>query len=88
MPSKERAMPIGTVTTKGQITIPKEIRDRLRLRAGSRVNFVLDRKGSLTLKPVKTDVRSLRGIIKSPLGRPITIEEMNEAIKRGYAGLR
>jgi AbrB family looped-hinge helix DNA binding protein len=81
-------MPIGTVTTKGQITIPKEVRDRLGLSAGSRVNFVFDRKGGLTLKPVKTDIRSLRGIIKSPLGRPVTIEEMNEAIRRGYAGLR
>jgi antitoxin PrlF len=80
-------MPTGTVTSKGQITIPKEVRDRLRLTAGSRVNFVFDRKGSLTLKPAKTDFRSLKGIIKSPLGRPITIEEMNEAIGRGYAGL-
>ena len=81
-------MPIGTVTTKGQITIPKGVRDRLRLSAGSRVNFVFDRKGGLTLKPVKTDIRSLKGIVKSPLGRPVTIEEMNEAIRRGYAGLR
>ena len=79
-------MPTGTVTSKGQITIPKEVRDNT-LTAGSRVNFVFDRKGSLTLKPAKTDFRSLKGIIKSPLGRPITIEEMNEAIGRGYAGL-
>lgn len=81
-------MPTGTITTKGQITIPKEVRDRLQLKAGSRVNFVFGRNGSVTLKPVKTDFRSLRGIIKSPLGRPITIKEMNEAIGRGYAGIR
>jgi AbrB family looped-hinge helix DNA binding protein len=81
-------MPTGTVTTKGQITIPKEVRDRLRLTAGTRVSFVFGRKGSVTLKPVKTDIRALKGIIKSPLGRPATIEEMNDAIARGYAGLR
>jgi antitoxin PrlF len=80
-------MPTGTLTTKGQITIPKEVRDRLKLRAGSRVNFIFGRGGSVTLKPVK-DFRSLKGIIKSPFNRPITIEEMNEAIGRGYAGLR
>jgi AbrB family looped-hinge helix DNA binding protein len=80
-------MPTGTVTTKGQITIPKEVRERLKLRAGSRVSFIFGRGGSVTLKPVNTDFRSLKGIIKSPLGRPITIEEMNEAIRRGYAGL-
>jgi antitoxin PrlF len=80
-------MPTGTVTTKGQITIPKEVRDCLRLTAGSRVNFVIGRKGSVTLKPVKTDIRLLKGMIKSPFNRPITIEEMNDAIARGYAGL-
>jgi AbrB family looped-hinge helix DNA binding protein len=80
-------MPTGTVTTKGQITIPKEVRDRLRLTAGSRVNFVFGRKGNVTLKPVKTDIRLLKGMIKSPLNRPVAVEEMNEAIGRGYAGL-
>jgi antitoxin PrlF len=81
-------MPTGTVTTKGQITIPKEVRDRLRLKAGTRVSFVFGPKGSVTLKPVKTDIRLLKGMIKSPLNHPITIEEMNDAIARGYAGLR
>jgi AbrB family looped-hinge helix DNA binding protein len=81
-------MPSGTIRTKGQITIPKEVRDRLGLKAGSRVDFIISPKGSLTLRPAKKDFRSLRGIIKSPLGRPITIEEMNEAIALGYSGLR
>ncbi len=81
-------MPTGTITTKGQITIPKEVRDRLRLKAGSRVNFVFGRNGSVTIKPVNTDIRSLKGMIKSPFDHPVTIEEMNEAIRRGYAGLR
>jgi bifunctional DNA-binding transcriptional regulator/antitoxin component of YhaV-PrlF toxin-antitoxin module len=64
------------------------VRDRLGLKAGSRVSFVFGPKGNLTLKPVKTDIRLLKGMIKSPLDHPITIEEMNEAIARGYAGLR
>jgi AbrB family looped-hinge helix DNA binding protein len=36
---------VSTVTSKGQITIPKEIRDRLRLQAGHRVEFQIDRQG-------------------------------------------
>jgi antitoxin PrlF len=81
-------MTTGTITTKGQITIPKEVRDRLRLKAGTRVSFVFGPKDTVTLRPVKTDIRFLKGMIKSPLDRPVTIEEMNDAIARGYAGLR
>jgi antitoxin PrlF len=81
-------MPRSTVTSKGQITIPKEIRDQMGLKPGDRVDFVSNRKGEISLRVINTDIRRLRGIIKSPLGRPITIEEMNEAIARGYAGIR
>jgi antitoxin PrlF len=81
-------VPRSTVTSKGQITIPKEIRDQMGLKPGDRVDFVKDRTGRISLKPINTDIRSLKGIIKSPFKRPITIEEMNEAIARGYAGLR
>jgi antitoxin PrlF len=78
-------VPIATVSTKGQVTIPKEVRDQLRLTAGSRVSFVLGEKDSVTLKPVKSDIRLLKGMIKSPFKRPVTIKQMNDAIGRGYS---
>jgi len=81
-------MPTSAVTSKGQITIPKEIRDQLGLKPGDRVGFVKDRTGRISLKAVSTDIRSLRGILKSRRKAPLTIEEMNEAIARGYAGVR
>lgn len=76
-------MPVSTVTSKGQITIPKQVRDQMGLKPGDRIDFVRDRKGRVTLKPMNTNFLSLRGIIKSPLGRPITLAEMDEAIARG-----
>ena len=76
-------MPRSTLTSKGQITIPKEIRDHLGLKPGDRIDFAKDRSGRVSLRPINTDFRSLRGIIKSPLGRPITLKEMDEAIARG-----
>ncbi len=79
-------MPRGTVTSKGQITIPKEIRDQMGLKPGDRVDFIKDRAGRILLKPINTDFRSLKGIIKSPFNRPITLEEMDEAIARGALG--
>ena len=79
-------MPRSTVTSKGQITIPKEIRDQMGLKTGDRIDFVRERNGRFSLKPINTDFRSMRGMIKSPLGRPITLKEMDEAIARGAIG--
>lgn len=79
-------MPIATLTSKGQITVPKEIRDQLKLEPGSRINFVVDASGQVVFKPLNYDFRSIRGILKSRRKRPVTIEEMNEAIAAGWAG--
>ena len=79
-------MPISTLTTKGQITIPKPIREHLKLRTGHRVEFHVDPKGRVILQPLNDDIRELRGMIRSPHKRPVTVEEMNEAIARGWSG--
>ena len=79
-------MPISTITSKGQITIPKQVRDEMGWKPGDRVAFVRDRAGRTTLQQITTDFRSLKGIIKSPFKRPITLKEMDEAIARGVLG--
>lgn len=76
----------STVTSKGQITIPKEIRDRLRLRAGDRVEFPVDRQGQVIMRPRNRDFHSLKGMIRSRRKTAVSIEEMNEAIARGWSG--
>jgi len=77
---------VGTVTSKGQITIPKEIRDRLRLQAGDRVEFQMDRQGQVIFRARNRDFRSLKGMIRSKRKTPVTVEEMNDAIARGWSG--
>ncbi len=79
-------MPRSAVTFKGQVTIPKEIRDQMGLRCGDRIDFVSDRPELISLKATHTDFRSLRGIIQSPFHRPITLKEEDEAIARGAIG--
>lgn len=79
-------MPRSTVTSKGQITIPKEVRDQMGLKPGDRIDFVKDRAGRFSLKTINTDFRSLRGILKSKRTKPLTIREMDEAIARGACG--
>jgi len=73
----------SAITTKGQATIPKAIRDHLGLRPGDRVKFFLHPDGSVVLLP-KRPVAALRGIAGHQ-GRPVTIEEMDEAVAAGAA---
>ncbi len=73
-------MPTATVTSKGQVTIPKKIRDELKLSTGTKIDFILQPDGTALVKPVTIDIRDLNGILGNPLGRPLTIEEMNDAI--------
>jgi AbrB family looped-hinge helix DNA binding protein len=75
---------VSTVTSKGQITIPKAIRDHLRLQAGHRVEFQVDRRGHVIMRAKNVDIRELKGIIRSTRKTPLSIEEMNEAIARGW----
>lgn len=77
-------MAIGTVTSKGQITIPAEVREALGLQPGSRVDFVQRRDGIVELHPTSGTIRSLKGFITAP-GRPVTLEEMDEAIAKSAA---
>jgi AbrB family looped-hinge helix DNA binding protein len=79
-------MPTSTLTSKGQITIPKEVRDQLHLKTGSRLEFVVDPSGRVILEPLNSDFRTLRGMIRSKRKRLVSIEEMNEAIAGGYSG--
>jgi antitoxin PrlF len=68
----------STVTSKGQITIPKAVRDALRLEAGDRVYFEVRADGSVLLKPRNEPVERLFGMLGGrAVGRPLTIEEMN-----------
>ena len=70
---------MATMTSKGQITIPVAVRRKLRLKAGSKVDFIENKAGELVLKPRTGDIRELYGIVKYD-GPPLSIEEINEAI--------
>ncbi len=83
-------MPTTTLTSKGQTTIPKKIRDYLLVEAGDRLEFIIDGKGRVILLPATLAVTSIKGIFGRPK-RPATIEEMKAAIRtrgtrKGRAG--
>jgi antitoxin PrlF len=75
----------SAITSKGQATIPKAVREHLKLRPGDRVKFFVHPDGSVVLLP-RRPVSALRGMLKSRRKRPVAVEEMNEAIASGAAG--
>jgi antitoxin PrlF len=76
----------SAITVKGQATIPKAIRKHLRLKPGDRVKFFVHPDGTVVLLP-KVSASALRGIIKSPRRRPVTIAEMTDAAAEGVSGV-
>ncbi|MGD0155053.1 MAG: AbrB/MazE/SpoVT family DNA-binding domain-containing protein [Terracidiphilus sp.] len=72
-------MPIAKVTSKGQITIPAEIRKALKVVPGTRIDFYQDSEGRFVLAPITGSIRDLEGCAPK-LDHVPTIEEMNEAI--------
>ncbi len=72
------------MTSKGQITVPKDVRLKLGLKPGDRVRFLVEEDGRVRLLPAKRDIGELVGILPKPK-RALTIEEMDEAIARAVA---
>lgn len=77
-------MPIAAVTSKGQITIPKEIRDALHLHPGVRVDFVREKDGRVLFRPATRSLLDFSGMLRHA-GRPVSVEEMKEAVRRRAA---
>ena len=75
-------MPTATLTTKGQITIPKEVRDHLGVETGDRLSFVVQEDGTVIVKPITRHVRELGGLLRRPGQRIVSVDEMDQAIAR------
>lgn len=81
-------MTIATVTSKGQVTIPKAVRDLLDIDAGDQIEFVLTDRGDVRIRRVGIDIRELRGLLRSPRSRTVGVDEMDSAILRQHARKR
>ena len=78
-------MSTSTLTSKGQTTIPKDVRKRLNLQPGDRLEFVIDEDGRVLVLPASIDASEFAGMLKPP-ARPVSVEGMNQAIRKRGGG--
>jgi antitoxin PrlF len=79
-------MATSTLTSKGQTTIPIEVRLYLGLHTGDKLQFIIEADGRVVLEAVTGDVRELKGMLPKPQ-KVLTIEQMNKAIIKRGGGL-
>jgi AbrB family looped-hinge helix DNA binding protein len=75
---------VATVTAKGQVTVPVEVRKRLDITAGTKLEFVITEDGRLEVIPRSGSVRDLKGMLPAP-SPPLSLEDMDRAIAEGVA---
>ena len=81
-------MATATITSKGQITIPAQVRAALGVNAGDRIEFVETERGQFSIVAATRSVRELDGLFRGRRKDPVTIEEMNAAIAKGASKSR
>lgn len=79
-------MSTATITSKGQLTLPKAVRDALGIGPGDRVDFVRMADGNFAVMPATQPVKRLKGIIPRPKS-PVSLEDMDAAIASGAKGV-
>ena len=72
----------ATLTSKGQITLPKDLREKLSLSAGDRVEFIFEEDQSVRLVPKHIPVGQLKGMLPKP-SKAVSLEEMENAVRTG-----
>lgn len=75
-------MPTATLSSKGQITLPRQVRQALGVTTGDRLDFTVEPSGQVRVQAAAEDVRALKGLLRRP-GRPaVTLAQMERAIAR------
>lgn len=75
-------MPTSTITSKGQITVPKAVREALGVKPGDRVAFRVRADGAVLMEAATLDLLSLAGSVRTAV-RGVTLQDMEEGIAAG-----
>ena len=78
-------MHTAKITSKGQVTIPRQVREDMGVTSGDRLDFVRMEDGHYAVVPASHSIKSLKGIIPRPK-RPVSLDDMQAAIGAGATG--
>ena len=70
----------STLTSKGQITLPREVREHLHVKEGDRIEFEIGRDGEVRVRSVTSSAEELFGMLRRPGARSRSLEEIDEGI--------
>ncbi|HVR10135.1 MAG TPA: AbrB/MazE/SpoVT family DNA-binding domain-containing protein [Thermoanaerobaculia bacterium] len=73
-------MPTATLTSKGQITVPKEVRSHLGVVPGDRLDFTIGTDGSVRVLSLSRPVRELIGLLRRPGRKTVSLEAIDDSI--------
>jgi antitoxin PrlF len=76
---------VVTVTDKGQLTVPKAVREKLDIRPGTKVDFEVMPDGSVRMKVLTRGAAKLLGLLQRPRRKPHTVEEMGAGVGAAVA---
>lgn len=76
---------LATLTSKGQVTLPKEIRDALNLDAGAKLDFSIQPDGTLCVRALKRSATAIIGLLQKPVGKAASVDEMSRAVETHLA---
>ena len=79
-------MPLATLTTKGQVTIPKEVRKALNLQTGDKIEIIVTENREAVIKPVSRKVDDIFCRLRKPGKKTLSTAEMNAVIKEKMRG--
>ena len=74
-------MALATLTTKGQVTIPKEIRESLKLHTGDKIEIIVTENREAIMRPISKKVDDLFCILHKQDRKPVTLEVMDDAVR-------
>ncbi|MDH3375769.1 MAG: AbrB/MazE/SpoVT family DNA-binding domain-containing protein [Gammaproteobacteria bacterium] len=77
---------LSTVTSKGQVTVPKDIRERFSIEPGTKLDFKPNDDGTFSVRPLKRSALSIAGVLKRSKRAPVSVEQMNKAVVDMAAG--
>jgi antitoxin PrlF len=77
-------MHISTITSKGQTTIPKNIREKLNLITGDNIEYHINNDNSVTLCHSNLDILNLYGLMRKT-SKKVSVEDMNKVISERRA---